>query len=185
MIGIGGMAFLLSDYKVVGAVMFAVGLFTIVTFKLHLYTGKVCYSLENPPTFMIELVLIIIGNFIGCFLMGLAFPLDQAVALCEAKLAVEPLTVFFKGICCGVLMFVAVDAYKTKNTYLGVFICVPAFILAGFEHSIADMFYISSAGMFNLDSLIFILIIILGNGVGGLLIPAYRKYLDKPEPEKT
>ena len=178
LISIGGMACLLSDYKFIGALIFAVGLFGVMTYKLSLYTGKVGYVLENPPIFVVEVLLIIVGNFIGCLLMGLAFPLDQAIAACEARLAVDELTVLFKGICCGVLVFIAVDQYLTKNSYLALFICIPAFILAGFEHSIADMFFFSSAGIFNADSLIFILIVILGNAIGCLLIPAYRKYVD-------
>jgi formate/nitrite transporter FocA (FNT family) len=183
MISIGGLACLLSEYKFVGALIFATGLFGIMTYKLALYTGKVGYALENPPKFMAEVLLIIVGNFIGCLMMGLAFPVEQAIAACDARLATDSLTVLFKGICCGVLVFIAVDQYKTKKSYLALFICIPAFILAGFEHSIADMFFFSSAGMFNLDSLIFILIVILGNGIGCLLIPVYKKYIEKEVPE--
>jgi len=182
LISIGGMACLLSEYKFVGALIFSVGLFGIMTYKMGLYTGKIGYALENPPIFLLEVILIILGNFIGCLMMGLAFPLDQAVAACEARLTVDSLTVLFEGICCGILVFIAVDQYLTKKSYIALFVCIPAFIIAGFEHSIADMFFFSSAGMFNLDSLIFILIVILGNGIGCLLIPAYKKYIDKPEP---
>jgi Formate/nitrite family of transporters len=181
LISIGGIACLLSEYKFVGALIFTVGLFGIMTYKMGLYTGKIGYVLENPPIFFLEVILIILGNFIGCLMMGLAFPLDQAVAACEARLTVDSLTVLFKGICCGILVFIAVDQYLTKKSYIALFVCIPAFIIAGFEHSIADMFFFSSAGMFNLDSLIFILIVILGNGIGCLLIPAYKKYIDKPE----
>jgi formate/nitrite transporter FocA (FNT family) len=183
MISIGGMACLLSEYRFVGALIFSVGLFGVMTYKLGLYTGKVGYALENPPAFMLEIVLIIFGNFIGCLMMGLAFPLDQAVVSWEARLAADDLTVLFRGICCGLLVFIAVDQFKVNKSYLALFICIPAFIIAGFEHSIADMFFLCSAGMFSLDSLIFILIVILGNGIGCLLLPAYRKYIeDRPEP---
>jgi Formate/nitrite family of transporters len=181
LISIGGIACLLSEYKFVGALIFAVGLFGVMTYKMGLYTGKIGYVLENPPIFLLEVVLIILGNFIGCLMMGLAFPLDQAVVACEARLAVDNLTVLFEGICCGILVFIAVDQYLSKKSYIALFVCIPAFIIAGFEHSIADMFFFSSAGIFNLDSLIFILIVILGNAIGCLLIPAYKKYIDKPE----
>ncbi|MDR1691043.1 MAG: formate/nitrite transporter family protein [Candidatus Methanoplasma sp.] len=182
MISIGGMACLLSEFRFIGALIFAVGLFGVMTYKMGLYTGKVGYILENPPIFFTDVLLTIVGNFIGCLLMGLAFPLDQAVASCDARLAADHLTVLFKGICCGLLVFIAVDQYKTKKNYIALFICIPAFIIAGFEHSIADMFFFSSAGMFNMDSLIFILTVILGNGIGCLAIPAYKKYIEKEEP---
>ncbi|MCL2032104.1 MAG: formate/nitrite transporter family protein [Methanomassiliicoccaceae archaeon] len=183
MISIGGIACLLSDDKLIGALIFTVGLFGILTYKFGLYTGKVGYALENPPIFLADVALTLIGNFIGCLMMGLAFPLDQAVTSCEVRLAADELAVFFKSICCGLLVFIAVDQYKTKKSYLALFICIPAFILAGFEHSIADMFYIASAGMFDLDSLVFLLMVILGNGIGCLAIPAYKRYFEKAEPD--
>lgn len=56
---------------------------------------------------------------------------------------------------------------------------------AGFEHSITDMFYFSSAGYFNIESLTFIIVIIIGNAIGCTLIPLYNKYMEDPEKEKT
>ena len=86
-----------------------------------------------------------------------------------------------KGVFCGVLMYIAVDNYKSKGSMLGTFICVPVFILAGFEHSIADMFYFSSAMMWNMDSFLFTLAILFGNMIGCCLIPAYRLYVNGEE----
>ncbi len=37
------------------------------------------------------------------------------------------------------LMFIAVDFYKQRNSFLVLIFCMLMFILAGFEHSIADM----------------------------------------------
>ena len=82
----------------------------------------------------------------------------------------------------GILMFIAVDFYKQRKSFLAIFFCVPVFILAGFEHSIADMFYVCSAGAFGLDSLIFILLVLLGNAIGCMLIPFVRKYAYEPAP---
>ena len=64
------------------------------------------------------------------------------LALAEKKLAMgAPYgpRVFFAGVLCGILMYTAVWVYKQKNTAAAIFFCVPVFILAGFEHSIADM----------------------------------------------
>ena len=46
-IGIGGCAFLSLESKLIGALFFTVGLFTICTFRLDLFTGKVCYALSG------------------------------------------------------------------------------------------------------------------------------------------
>jgi formate/nitrite transporter FocA (FNT family) len=163
--------------------LFSIGLFTVFTFSLDLYTGKVGYIVENDRRYILYLIVVILGNFVGCLLMGYAFSSESAEALAAAKLN-DPdyLRVLFKGIMCGVLMFIAADYYKVKKGYLATFICVPVFILAGFEHSIADMFYFCAAGEFTLEALIFILVVIVGNGIGGAIIPAARKWMYDPQP---
>ena len=44
LIGMGGTVFLSQSNPVVGSFLFAIGLFTIVVFQLHLFTGKVGYT---------------------------------------------------------------------------------------------------------------------------------------------
>lgn len=185
LISVGGIVFLMSDYKIVGAVLFAVGLFTIMTYELNLYTGRTCYVFDNDRTYFLSVIVTILGNFVGCFIMGLFFPIPAATPLCNAKLALDVVPVLAKGFACGLLMFIAVDTYREKKSFLGTFVCVPAFIMAGFEHSIADMFYMSSAGIFTLESLTFICIAILGNFVGCTLLPLYRRYAKNAKPDSA
>lgn len=183
MIGIGGCVYLGCEVKWVGAILFAVGLFTIFSFKLDLYTGKVGYMFDNKlSSYIPYLLLVIVGNFIGCLILGLMMPLDSATALANAKLDnYSFLPVLFKGVLCGMLMFIAADCYKNTRSFIATFVCVPVFILAGFEHSIADMFYFCSGGCFSVESLIFILTVILGNAIGGFLIPVCRKWMYEDE----
>ena len=108
-ISIGGCVYLACDVKWVGAIMFSVGLLTVVAFGFDLYTGKVGYVVENPPSYLKNILVIIIGNFIGCLFIGLMMPYDNAPALVDGKLALEWYTVIFKGLMCGILMFIAVD----------------------------------------------------------------------------
>lgn len=185
MISIGGVVLLETtaqcgqEFKWVGAVLFSVGLYAVVLYGLNLYTGKVGYILENDRTYLLEVVITIIGNFVGCMIVGYAFPIDSAVAMCQTKLGLDILPALMKGVMCGLLMYIAVDTYRTKSTPLAVFIAVPVFIMAGFEHSIADMFYFFSAGMmWSLESLTFIGVILVGNLIGCCLLPAYRLYID-------
>jgi formate/nitrite transporter FocA (FNT family) len=51
------------------------------------------------------------------------------------------LEILAKGIGCGFLMELAVWTWREKKSILGVLFCVPAFILSGFYHSVADAFY--------------------------------------------
>lgn len=182
MISIGCCVYLGCDVKWVGAVLFAIGLMTVVAFKLDLYTGKVGYIVENPPSYLWYMPVIIVGNFVGCLVAGLMMPIESAQTLVDNKLALEWYSVLFRGVFCGMLMFIAVDFYKQRNSFLALCFCVPVFILAGFEHSIADMFYFCSAGVYSLDALVFIIIVLIGNGIGGMLIPFCRKYMYDPEP---
>lgn len=182
-IGIGGCVYLASEVKWVGAVLFAVGLMTVLAFKLDLYTGKVGYAVDNPPSYLWTILVIIIGNFVGSLIMGIMMPMEAAQTTVQNKLDIELLSVLFRGVLCGILMFIAVDFYKTRNSFIATFFCVPVFILAGFEHSIADMFYFCSAGCFTLEALVFIVVVLIGNAIGCCLIPFCRKYMYDPEPE--
>ncbi len=92
--------------------------------------------------------------------------------------------VFILAVCCGMLMFIAVDAYR-KNAgsfakYVAILIGIPTFILSGFEHSIADMVYFALAPLsvnFQLKTYAFLLIVLIGNGIGGVMIPWCQKYI--------
>ena len=181
-----------AEYKWVGACLFAIGLFTVIHFGFNLYTGKIGYVLQNDKVYLVEVAMGLIGNLVGCLFIGYAFQFDGAVAMCQPKIDsldfTDLYTVFntlMKGVMCGMLMFIAVDFYKTKGSYIATFVAVPVFIMAGFEHSIADMFYFSSAMMWDLDAVIFILIIIVGNALGGMLIPAYRLFVNGEREKKA
>ena len=188
-IGLGGCIFMgmvTSEYKWVGAILFSIGLFTVFTFRLDLYTGKVGYAVENKPSYLVDLVVVILGNVVGALIIGQMIPMPEAaeVLIVDAKLGgdIDWWRVFCKGVFCGMLMFIAADYYKTQKKYLATFVCVPVFILAGFEHSIADMFYFCASGTFTLDAFLFILVVIVGNAVGGILIPLCKKYMYEDPP---
>ncbi len=170
------------ELKWVGAILFSIGLFAVFTFGFDLYTGKVGYMFDNKPwTYGIDLIIMLLGNFVGTLIIASCMPMaDQFVpGFIDARLAMldTPWVIVMKGFICGILMFIAADVYKKKQSYLGAFICVPVFILAGSEHSIADMFYFCAAGEFTLDSFLFIILVAIGNAIGGVLIPLFQKYM--------
>lgn len=185
MISIGGSIFITLSAsgdimgKIFGASFFAVGLFTILIFGLHLFTGKVGYLFLPGDSYKekaIMLLLTLLGNCAGTFLFGSALShrfleTTKIITIVETKLDMSLLTVFLLAIGCGILMFCAVHGYKTADNGASraviVLFSVAGFILAGFEHSIADMFYVAAAGMISLRSLLLLLVVILGNAVGG------------------
>ncbi len=181
-IGIGGTVYLSMDNKTAGALMFTVGLYTICIHGLNLYTGKVGYAPNQPAAYLLDLLVIWAGNLAGTGLAALGVRqtrisgiADKAAALCEVKLQDSMASLFLLAVFCGFLMFIAVDGYKQSGSPVILFLGVGAFILCGFEHCIADMFYFSVAGMWPGRAVAAVLVITLGNSVGGILIPLAKK----------
>lgn len=184
MIGIAGTVYLRVDNNIVGAFLFSIGLLVICMYGMNLYTGKIGYILINKLNYIYELLITILGNFIGTFLVARLVLLtrfksvsDKAVDLVNLKLNDNLFSIFILAMLCGILMYIAVNNYKKINNEIGkyscIFMCVMVFILSGFEHSIANMYYISVANLLSLKSLLYILIMILGNSVGSILIALY------------
>ncbi len=184
MIGIAGTVYLRVDNNLFGAFLFSIGLLVICMYGMNLFTGKVGYVLINKFNYIYELLITIVGNFIGTFLVARLVLLtrfksisDKAVNLVNLKLNDNLLSIFILSILCGILMYIAVNNYKKINNEIGkyscIFMCVMVFILSGFEHSIANMYYISVANLLSFKSLLYIFIMLLGNSVGSILIALY------------
>jgi formate/nitrite transporter FocA (FNT family) len=191
-IGIGGTVFLASPNNIIGAFLFCVGLLTILVFKFNLYTGMLGYVLDNKPSYLFTVLVVWCGNFVGTALVALLVRLSRlgdalvlkASAVASIKLEDKLISLFILGIFCGILMFVAVDTFKKnaekKDTLIvyALIMGVMVFIVAGFEHSIADMFYFALAGKLS-KCILPLLLISLGNFVGGNIIPAVKKLTEK------
>ena len=187
-ISLGGAVYLTSTNKILGAFLFSVGLCTILVFKFKLFTGVVGYIPNNKPVYIIEVVITWIGNLLGTFGFATLMSFtriseklnEAAVSSTDTKLADGPVSLIILGIFCGLLMFIAVDTYKkyidTKpfNAVFMEVMCVTVFILAGFEHSIADMYYFAAAGRY-LESFSVLGLVTVGNAIGGMLIPVIYK----------
>lgn len=184
MIGIGGAVYLTLENKVIGAVLFGVGLYTIVLNGLFLYTGKVgdLISAKDKKAYILQLIFTWIGNLAGTALAAAAISATRignlgrtAEVICKTKLADTPHSILILAVFCGILMYVAVDGFREKGNPLILFFCVIVFILCGFEHCIANMFYFSLAGAWSLRAVIYLLLMTLGNSVGGILLPLVKK----------
>ena len=56
---------------------------------------------------------------------------------------------------------------------------VMVFILCGFEHCVANMFYFSAANVWGGRALGYMLVMTLGNACGGVIIPLCRRFRTK------
>lgn len=191
MIGIGGTIYLSLDNKIVGSILFVIGLFIIVVYSFNLYTGKMGYLINNfNKKYIRELIITLIGNFIGTFFVGFVLRYtriytsisDKAKGLVDIKLNDTLISILILSFFCGILMYLAVNTYKEVKDigkYLAVFLGVIVFILCGFEHCIANMYYFSVSSTWSLNTLLYLLVMILGNSLGGILIPLCNKVIKK------
>ena len=196
-IAIGGTVFLSLDNKVLGALFFTVGLFAVCTFGFNLYTGKVCYIFDQDRHYALGLPLIWLGNRAGAFLTAAAERAtrigpaltEKAQALCTVKLNDSLVSIFLLSVFCNMLIWLAVEGYKNNphpaGKYLSLFFGVAVFILCGFEHCVANMYYFSAAGMWSWKTLGWILVMTLGNSVGGVIFPLLRKMTADRKAEKA
>lgn len=188
MIGIGGTVYLMVG-GIIGALLFAVGLFAICTLDYYLFTGKVCYSLENDGEYIFNLSFIWLGNIFGAYFVSLIEHFTrQYKALNEAatfvvnnKLNDNLLSIFFLAFLCNILIYLAVEEFKSNKhelgKYLGIIFGVVVFIVCGFEHCVANMYYFSIADAWSFKALLYILVMTLGNACGGLFIPLIKKFI--------
>lgn len=158
--------------RLVNGVIFPFGLIMVVLLGAELFTGNcliVISVLDRQATIAGMLrnwLLAYGGNFVGsvlvaagCAYFGQFNYSDAGLAVATVKCAVGKCTLpfgnaFVMGIFCNLLVCIAVllafSAKDVPGKILGIFAPVCLFVLCGFEHSVANMYYIP-AGLFALD----------------------------------
>ena len=192
-IGIAGTVYLAVPNANLGAFLFAFALMTILCYGFKLFTGAIGYLMTQKRSdifsYLITLLLIWLGNLGGCFAVGslvrstrtFALIQERVMNVCNAKLNDDPVSLLILAFFCGILMYLAVETYRRKELgdifrFAAVFLCVSIFILCGFEHCIANMFYFSAAGVWSVKTLLTVLLMTLGNSLGGWLLPLADKF---------
>ena len=190
-IGLGGFLFCLTTWgiegeigKVLGSIVFAVGLFLVCTFGFYLFTGRVgqVFEEKKDKDFYISLVVMIIGNAIGAIIMGyLGYFIFKNTSLINRAMEVSALRLnfdsyqnyiscFIKSCLCGLCVYMAVKSFSlNKLKPIGIFLLVFfvfVFVYSGFEHCIANMFYFSFSNDWGLNAFIDLGLCITGNIVG-------------------
>lgn len=178
LIAIGGTVYLSCADKYVGAVLFSVALLCICLKGYSLFTGKIGFIPEkHGKNEVSELFLGLAGNAVAVALCGLILSIalpdaaQTAREVCTAKLSQTFGSSLIRSIFCGILMYLAVSIFRDGKKIVGIIFCIPVFILSGFEHSVADMFYFALAGAVSLDMLVFLGTVLLGNSVGAMILP--------------
>lgn len=167
--------------KLAGACVFTAGLAMVVVAGSELFTGNnlmvvALFSGKIGPVKLLKnWLLVFLGNFIGAVfvasavaLSGLFNPIaETVVATATAKVSMGFCEAVMRGLLCNFLVCIAVWMSFSANTVTGkiaaVFLPVMLFVLCGFEHSVANMFYVP-AGM------------VVG-GMNGIVAPTMQEFL--------
>ena len=199
--------------RVLGGVVFSLGLLLVVVAGAELFTGNNLLAMAwadrkiSSAELLRNWLVVCIANFVGAaglavlvFLSGHAqmnhgLVADQYVRIALAKSALPFHEAFFRGVLCNVLVCMAVwmslAGRSVTDKAIAIVFPISAFVAAGFEHSIANMYLIplgmllqaSGAGptgvpMIGLADLFGNLLpVIAGNLIGGSVLVALVYYL--------
>lgn len=189
LIALAGIVYLSCTDKVVGSFLFSFGLCLVILLEANLYTGKVGYVNSKKDVF--DLAIMLGFNLLSAFLVGLIAKTgslhDSANAVVSAKLDVFYDTwwvTLLKSIGCGICIYGSVEGYKKTKSFIPVILGVMCFILAGFNHVVADAFYIGAARFYWIN-LVYLLLVAVGNAIGSILIRLLQKGWKRNEVSKS
>lgn len=136
------------------------GLFLVLNCGVELFTGNTALLtasvLEGKSTMgqlVKSWVFSYFGNLVGCLLAisvfsaaGVTSTANPAVAIATAKTSLPFMQAFLRGILANWLVCLAIWMATASSTMsgkvLGIFIPISSFVAMGFEHSVANMFFI-------------------------------------------
>ena len=89
---------------------------------------------------------------------------------------------FFSSILCGMTITIAVKGYQNASSRnlssnIAVILHVIVFVYLGLDHSVANWAYIYLSDSWSIQMLIYVLITIIGNLIGGIFIPLCYKLI--------
>jgi formate transporter len=153
--------------QVLGGVTFSLGLILVIVAGAELFTGNNLLAMAwadgkiTTGELLRNWAIVCCGNFIGAAGMALLVFLShhpdmnngaiaqEYIRIASAKVAMPFWTAFFKGVLCNILVCMAVwMAFAGRSVIdkaVAIVFPISAFVAAGFEHSIANMFFIPLA----------------------------------------
>lgn len=150
--------------RLVSAAVFPVGLMMVVLCGAELFTGN-CLMIIGVLDRKIRIsgmlrnwVLVYLGNFLGALLVvalmkstglwetGSGLLGASVIKTAQAKVQLSFGQAFVRGILCNWLVCLAVwmstGARETVSKIFAIWFCIGLFVISGFEHSIANMYFI-------------------------------------------
>lgn len=186
MISLGCIVYMQTREHLLGSFLFTVGILSVLAFDLHLFTGRVAsivkYPQEEVLFGLMQLMFMWWENYIGCWFVSWCIHrtrnaevmIGAAAAIVVPKILDSPTGLFTLGMLCNILIYIAVYSYNKSERGLGILmsiIAIMVFVNCGFEHSIADSFFMLLADTTVRAKVHVLVPVTLGNCVGAL-IPA-------------
>ena len=163
---------LICTNKFIGAFLFSFGLIIICNFGLSLFTGMAGYiTTKNIPPFAVAITI----NLLFTFILGKIMSYNtqataKAIEIYNSKINMSILDLFVSSIFCGMMIYIGVEYYKRHSSFLGILFAIPIFVICGFDHAVADTFYYSIVGQYDIKDLILLAIVVIGNIIGSNLV---------------
>ena len=204
-IGIGGISSLLARFyfgdwgRLIGAILFSLGIFAIVAYELRLFTGMVADIPKMHLDKIWTLPVCFLGNILGVAVVALLAyfsPVKSAILpiaqeIIAAKFVSEqwPIYALTSSIFCGGLITLSVWSVKFApkkglSPTVGVMLPIIVFAFCGFDHSVANMLYFYYFGEFSWRVIGYILLSVVGNIFGGIVLPLISLYREKSQTSK-
>lgn len=155
--------------RVLGGVAFSLGLILVIVAGAELFTGNnllaMAWADKKITTYELlrNWTVVSLANFIGAAGLALLVFLSahpdmnsgliaaQYLKIANAKVAMPFWDAFFKGVLCNVLVCMAVwmalAGRSVIDKVVAIIFPISAFVAAGFEHSVANMYFIPLAMM--------------------------------------
>ncbi len=192
-----------SRAKIMGALVFPIGLMLVILMKTELFTGNslLVLPLLKKDIKLKELfknwLIVYLGNLFGSLLISLLIintPLKDIIAasfikIANTKVALNLSSSIILGILCNFLVclavFLASNAKTIGEKVIVIFLPIFVFVALSFEHSVANMSYLSLGYLLDnsigLGKILLhnLLPVTLGNIVGGSLLGIIIYYLRK------
>lgn len=191
-----------SFVNLMGAVVFPFGLICLLLVGGELVTGNmlaVTMALYAKTISLKQwarnMFLVTVFNLVGAVIVAVFFGYfsntlqgdfaAKTIAVAQGRIADAPLQAFLSGIACNILVCTGVYMNMAAKDFIGkimgTFLPIMGFIIAGYQHVVANMFLIAAgilAGGATLgDFAVNIIFVWLGNFVGGGLILAGMYFL--------
>ena len=189
--------------RLAGGVTFSLGLILVVVGGAELFTGNNLIAMAwaagcvQTRQVVRNWIWVYLGNLLGAcgtavlvLLAGIQLQGDGAVGetmvrIARSKIALDPLSAFARGVLCNVLVCLAVwlcmGARSVADKILAIVFPISAFVACGFEHSVANMFFLplgmvlttgSAAPLSLAGAVSNLALVTLGNMIGGTVLVA-------------